>query len=794
MSDLQDQLQRTLGASYTIERELGGGGMSRVFVAEETSLGRKVVVKVLPPDLAATVNVERFRREIQLAARLQHPHIVPVLSSGVSDGLPFYTMPFIEGESLRARLSRVGKLDVDEATRILRDVLSALSYAHEHGVVHRDIKPENILLTGPFAMVADFGVAKALSASTTPGASITTVGVVLGTPAYMAPEQAAGDPAANHRADIYSAGAVAYEMLCGERLFADRPAHAIMAAHALDVPASLTGKRRGIPSALADLIAKCLEKDPARRPQTEQEVLRSLDAIGDGSGRGGFRIPILLPPGRPGRKRASLGIIAALLALALIYGGYRLTAQHTPVNTNVVQAKAPLTIAVLPFENMSGSRENEYFSDGMTDELIQALGTVKGLEVAARTSSFAVKGKNLTVQEIGEKLHVSHVIDGSVRGSSKRLRVSAALISTGNGYRVWSETYDREPRDVFQVQDDIAQSIVSALRSTLGNSQPAPGAHRMPRDLAAYDLYLKGRYFWNKRTSAGLQTAANYFEQAIARDTTYALAYAGLADSYGVLAAFGYLEPKQAYAKAKPAALKAIALDSTLAEAHTSLGFAHLYYDLDPASAKREFDRAIALDPRYATAHLFNGWYYLVVGQFDNAIHEVAIARDIEPLSLIINTRLGTTERYAGRYDEAEKQLRKTLELDANFPVALDELARILAARGDYRDASVSAQRAADLGYVHGTGILGYALAMSGNRAGAERIVQDLIAKSKSEYVAPFDIGMIYAGLGQDSAAIAWLSRCKEVRDHEASHLRFDPLLKRLRRNPRFVAMTSAIL
>jgi TolB-like protein/Tfp pilus assembly protein PilF/tRNA A-37 threonylcarbamoyl transferase component Bud32 len=793
MSDLREQLQRTLGASYTIERELGGGGMSRVFVAEETSLGRKVVVKVLPPDLAATVNVERFRREIQLAARLQHPHIVPVLSSGVSDGLPFYTMPFIEGESLRTRLSRVGRLDVDEATRILRDVLAALSYAHEHGVVHRDIKPENILLTGPFAVVTDFGVAKALSASTNEGTLVTTVGVVLGTPAYMAPEQAAGDPAANHRADIYSAGAVAYEMLSGERLFADRPAHAIMAAHALDVPASLTGKARGIPPALADLIAKCLEKDPARRPQTEQEVLQSLDAIRQGGGRRGFRIPPLLASGLSGRKRAPLRILAALLTLALIYGGYRLTAQRAPADTNVAQPKAPLTIAVLPFENMSGSRENEYFSDGMTDELIQALGTVKGLEVAARTSSFAVKGKNLTVQEIGEKLHVSHVIDGSVRGSSKRLRVSAALISTGNGYRVWSETYDREPKDVFQVQDDIAQSIVSALRSTLGNTQPSSGAHRMPRDLATYDLYLKGRYFWNKRTSAGLQTAADYFEQAIARDTTYALAYAGLSDSYGVLGAFGYLEPKQAYAKAKPAALKAIALDSTLAEAHTSLGFTHLYYDLDPASAKREFDRAIALDPRYATAHLFNAWYYLVTGEFDNAIHEAQIARDIEPLSLIINTRLGTTERYAGRYDEAEKQLRKTLELDANFPIALDELARILASRGDYKNASVSAKRAADLGYVHGTGILGYALAMSGDRASAERIVNALIAKSKSEYVAPFDIGMIYTGLGNDSAAIEWLSRCKEVRDHEASHLRFDPLLKRLRRVPRFVAITSKI-
>jgi TolB-like protein/Tfp pilus assembly protein PilF len=587
-------------------------------------------------------------------------------------------------------------------------------------------------------------------------------------------------------------------MLSGERLFADRPAHAILAAHAIDVPASLTRKTRGIPPALADLVARCLEKDPRRRPQSEQEALRALDAVGGGGGGGGRGGgswgQFLLPSGRMGKKRASLGILASLLALALIYGGYRLATQRTPLEANIAQAKGPLAIAVLPFRNMSGSQENEYFSDGMTDDLIQALGTVKGLEVAARTSSFAFKGKNLPVQDIGTQLHVSHVIDGSVRQSGRRLRVSAELISTANGYRVWSESYDRQPKDVFQVQDEIALSIVNALRTTLGNSQPASGAHRMPRDLAAYDLYLKGRFFWNKRTSAGLQTAAKYFDQAIARDTTYALAYAGLADSYAVLAAFGYLEPRQAYAKAKPAALKAIALDSTLAEAHTSLGFAHLYYDLDTASAKREFDRAIALDPRYATAHLFDAWYYLAIGNFAAAIHEAATARDLEPLSIIINTRLGTMQRYAERYDDAEKQLRKTLELDANFSVAHDELARVLASRGDYKDASASAQRAVDLGYVHGSGILGYSLALNGDRTGAQRIVQHLIAKSKTEYVAPFDIGEIYVGLGDDSAAIEWLSRCKGVRDHEASHMRVDPLLKRLRHDPRFVAMTSGIL
>jgi len=788
--DLKDQLQRTLGANYTLERELGGGGMSRVFVAEDTSLGRKVVVKVLTPELAASVNVERFRREIHLAAMLQHPHIVPVLSAGVSDGLPFYTMPFIEGESLRARLARVGKLDVGEAARILRDVVSALSYAHEHGVVHRDIKPDNILLTGPFAVVTDFGVAKALSASTTVGASVTTTGIALGTPAYMAPEQGAGDPSTDQRADIYSIGAVAYEMLSGEKLFANRPAHAIFAAHAIDVPISLTQKVRGIPPALAGLVARCLEKDPTRRPQSGQEVIRELDAIGISGGRGngvrwvgGFARPLLLPVGRRETKRWLLGTLGAVIALSLIYGAYRLMGNRPAIDASAVSTGGPLAIAVLPFTNMSGVRENEYFSDGMTEELINALGTVKGLEVAARTSSFAFKGKEATVQEIGKRLHVSHVLEGSVRQSGTRLRVRAELINAANGYSVWSQSYDRQLKDVFDVQDEISQSIVSALSSRLGSAASTPASHHTPHDLIAYDLYLKGRFFWNKRTRDGLQKAVAFFEQAIARDSAYALAYA-------VLAAIGFVEPKQAYARAKPAALRALALDSTLAEAHTSLGFIHFNYDYDPSSARRELARAIALDPRYATGHLFYAYYYLDVSRVSDAVNEAAAARDLEPLSLITNTRLASMLRYAERYDEAEKQLRKTLELDSNFPLAYDELARVLASQERYDEAKVSARRAVDLAYVHGDGILGYSLAMSGDRTGARRIAQNLIARRRSEYVAPFDIGLIYVGLGDDSAAIAWLSRCKDVRDHEATTIQIDPLLKRLRSDPRFVAIT----
>src|ERR1700716_175346 len=319
MSDLQEQLQRTLGASYTIERELGGGGMSRVFVAEEVSLGRKVVVKVLPPELAATVNVERFRREIQLAAKLQHPHIVPVLAAGISEGLPYYTMPFIEGESLRASLARSGELPIQEAAKILRDVLSALSYAHEHGVVHRDIKPDNVLLTGNHAVVADFGVAKALSASTTPGSSLTSLGVALGTPAYMSPEQAAADPSTDHRADLYGVGAMAYEMLTGQQVFSARSPQAMLAAHATQKPEPIDARRPSVPRELSSLIMRSLEKHAADRPQSAAEMLTALEAAVTPSGATTPHLGAITPRGanRSDKRGTSMAMAAAVL-LALL--------------------------------------------------------------------------------------------------------------------------------------------------------------------------------------------------------------------------------------------------------------------------------------------------------------------------------------------------------------------------------------------------------------------------------------------------------------------------------------------
>jgi len=406
MSEIRDQLQKTLGDNYTLERELGGGGMSRVFVAEETSLGRKVVVKVLPPDLAAAVNLERFRREIQLAAKLQHPLIVPVLAAGVSEGLPYYTMPFIEGESLRAKLSRGGELPIHDAVRIVRDTLSALSYAHDHGVVHRDIKPDNILLTGGHAVVADFGVAKAISASTNPGSSLTSLGVALGTPAYMSPEQAAADPTTDHRSDLYSVGAVAYEMLSGQQLFSSRSPQAMLAAQAMEEPEPLEKRRKTIPPALSAVIMRALEKHAADRPQSAAEMLAQLDAAVTPSGASTTPSTGTMPARKVASSTRStwMAVAAAVILLSLGSSSWFWYKHRQPVAPGGAEGStsdSTASLAVLPFENL-GKADDAYFADGMTEEISSRLGELSGLRVIGRQSVRGYANSNKTITQIGK--------------------------------------------------------------------------------------------------------------------------------------------------------------------------------------------------------------------------------------------------------------------------------------------------------------------------------------------------------------------------------------------------------
>ena len=771
-SDLRAQLQRTLGDSYTLEHELGGGGMSRVFVAKELSLDRLVVVKVLSPELAAAVSQERFRREIQFAARLQHPHIVPVLATGSSDGLPFYTMPYQAGESLRDRLTRDGALPVRDTVAILRDVAQALAYAHTHGIVHRDIKPENILLTGGVAMVTDFGVAKAISLSGS-AQSLTSVGIALGTPMYMAPEQGTGDPASDQRADLYALGAVAYEMLTGAPLFPGRSAQKVLVAHAVETPKPVIERRADTPPTLAALVMKCLEKDPATRPASATEVLNVLDATTSGGAP-----PI--PPARrtrPGAKMLGALAIVLVIAAAVVF---------------VAERRAPAgdterSIAVLPFENASGEQESEYFGDGMAEELINGLSKVPNLRVAARTSAFAFRGKNADVRTIGKNLNVATILEGSVRKAGTRLRVSARLVDASNGYELWSDEYEREMTDVFGVQDELARAIVTALQLHLAPGGVTDLSRRGTNNVEAYNLYLRGRYFFERRTKDGFTAAVKFFSDAIAADSNYAAAYSGLADSYALLTTFGYFSPNELMPKAKVAALRGVALDSMNAEAHTSLGFIYNLYDWDYPKAYAEYSRAVELDPRYSTAQLFFAWYFMTVEKPDEAVARARIGISVDPISLIINSRLGLMLYLGGHVPEAIEQEKRTLELDPNYGIAFSALARAQYAAGNCSAALDAARHASErVGPWEGA-VLGFMAARCGDRPLAERELKTQLDKvTAHEYVPPDLIAKLYAGLGDKEHAVEWLERAYTDRVWAMTILQLDPMYDNLRGEPRF--------
>jgi serine/threonine protein kinase/tetratricopeptide (TPR) repeat protein len=778
-TDLREELQRTVGAAYSIERELGGGGMSRVFVAEERALGRKVVIKVLPADLSGAVSAERFRREIQLAARLQHAHIVPLLSAGEVDELLYYTMPFAEGESLQARLARDGELPVADAVKAIREVADALAYAHRHGVVHRDVKPGNVLLSGGHALVTDFGVAKALGAAAGegPAESVTAAGVALGTPSYMAPEQCAADARVDHRADIYALGVLAYEMLTGEPPFRGRSLQQILSAHAAHQPQNVTDIRPSVPPALAALVIRCLLKHPADRPQSADEVLRELEALSTG-----VAVETSNRAGRLSRVAAYTGT-AALLGIAV----YAIVT-GSPDAISSADSAAVRSVAVLPFANLSPDPQNEYFADGMTEELINALAKVEGLEVRARTSVFAFKGKEVDVRDVGRRLDVATAVEGSVRRSGARLLVTARLVDARTGSSLWSDVYQRNAEDIFAVQEEIARAIVGALAGPLVGARATPLAGRGTGSLEAYELYLKGRHFWNRRTEEAVVRAVQYFEQATARDPTYARAYAGLADAY-VLLAFFHWPPQKALPHAKAAARKALALDSTLADAHASLGQILSVFEWDWKSAEQHFKRAIALDPENAIARQFYAICLQDQGRFDDAIATLKQAAVLDPLSAPIKLTLGRVYVNGRQPDHAIQQLREAADLNPEWSGPHLFLGFAYLQKGAHGEAIEAFRRAARLGGARDSAHLAYAYGVAGQRAEAIEILRELLGQSERRYLPPFTIALIHVGLGETDETVRWLERGYAERSPMMNTLKsmgaFDPL----RSDPRFVRL-----
>jgi serine/threonine-protein kinase len=651
-------------------------------------------------------------------------------------------MPFVEGESLRQRLHRDVQLPVEEAIGIAREVAEALDYAHSQEIVHRDVKPENILLSRGHALVADFGIARALAGGTPGLASLqlTETGMALGTPAYMSPEQASGERQVDGRSDVYSLGCVLYEMLVGEPPFTGPTAQAIITRRFTDPIPSVRRTRRQITSELEQAVTRCLATVPADRFPSAgalAETLRSRELTAGGDHR-------------------------------------------TPSSG---EATAGQSIAVLPFANLSADPENEYFADGMTDELINALAKVKGLHVVSRTSAFAFKGKLEDIRAIGMRLQVRTVLEGSVRRAGRRLRISAQLINVADGYLLWSETYDRDAEDVFAIQDEISRAIAGALRVRLFGQQQAVLVKPPTDDLEAYTLYLKGRHFWNRRTDQDLHRGLEYFELALARDPNYAVAHAGVADSYAILGFYSALPPTEAFPKAKAAALRALALDPNLAEAHPALAYVAMYHDWDWAVAEREFQLAIQLNPGYATAHQWYGNFLVLLGRYQDSLDEFSEAVALDPLSPLKLGALGWSYYFARRYQEAAVECRRALELDPNYVVAhlwlglaSEQLGRFAQAVEEFEEAARIAGRS-----VSSLAFLGHAYAIAGRADDARSLLDELMRLRASRYVSAYDLAAIHLGLGDNHSGSQWLERAFEERAHQMAWLKVDPRLDPIR-------------
>lgn len=759
MSDLlRDQLQASLGTAYTLERELGGGGMSRVFVAEETALGRRIVVKVLPPELAEALSAERFTREIRLAARLQHPNVVPVLSAGTGpEGLPYYIMPFIDGASLRDRLG-AGALPIADAVAVLRDVGRALAYAHAQGVVHRDIKPENVLLTGGAAVVVDFGIAKAAvvaSGRTT----LTQLGMAIGTPAYMAPEQAAGQGDVDHRADLYAFGIVAWELFAGRHPFASKTTpQAVLVAQFIETPVPLAEQCPDVPTHVADIVMRCLAKDPAERPTSAAEVLLALDAAG--------------PAGRP------------------------------PSSARPVAPEG--SVAVLPFANLSPDRDDEYFSDGMTEEVINALARRPGMRVAARTSSFAFKGQQKDLRSIGEHLGVATLLEGSVRRAGRRVRVSAQLASAADGLHLWSARYDHELTDVFALQDEIAEAIAKALgerlllegdaRAVGAPSSASQGSVRSAVSSEAYEQYLRGRFRFEQRGS-NLIAALEHFTRAAQLAPDFPDAHSWVGMTCNVMAVYGLLPTSDAFTRARAAADRALALEPGHAHALTVRVLVALWFDWDHTAAEGFGRRAVAVGDGVASAHEQLGWALLAAGRCDEADAEMARALALDPLSAttmtarvfsqIIGCRpeaaLGTVDDWLARCPlDAETHRLRGLAFEA-------------ADRPD--EACDAFRRAGELDPSNRfvAGDLAATLALTGQTDDARRIVTEMEQAAVPSAPPAMMLALVYHALGDSALAFAWLERALVAREFWLSMMHVDPMFRRMRGDARFEALVRRV-
>ena len=763
-----ETLRTALASDYRLERVLGTGGSATVYLAHDLKHDRQVAIKVLHHELSATVGADRFIREIRVAARLTHPNIVPLLDSGRADDAPYYVMPFIEGEALRVRLERGERVPLDEAIALLTEVADALEYAHAAGIVHRDIKPENILLLRGHALVADFGIARALTRATEtdPGTS-TTGGMIVGTPAYMSPEQAVGEGEIDGRSDLYSLAIVLFEMVSGTPPFSATTMQGLIAKRFKEAAPRLSSRVAGIPETVDDAVAAALALDPADRPAGPVAFARLL----------------------AGREVRPTSTVVSAVTISLPGGA--ITGQST---LGMATNPALPSVAVLPLVNLSADPENEFLSDGITEEIISTLSRRRAIRVAARASSFAFKHQRPTLQEIAEQLGVTNILDGSVRRAGNRVRVATQLVDVTTGFPVWSERFDRDFDDVFAIQDDIATAVADALSATLlRDSGPWTRDNVVG---AAYEHYLRGRYALNKRTESELRSAASYFTAAAEEQAEYALAYAGLADARLLLGVYGAESPDVAFPSAREATQKALQLDPSLGESYATLGAVLALYDWDWPGAADAFRRAVALSPRSPTAWQWRAIHHLLPqGRLDDARAAIDRARSLDPLSMAIATSVGVIYHMTGDSAGAVRALRRALELDSTFAMTYYFLGGVLRDVGD-TTAAIDAFRTA-IAKSGGTPEMTAGLAQAHARAGdlerARELQSELTAAAARRHVPHALLASVDIALGETEPALAALERAAELREPELVLLGVRPAYAPLRGHPRFDALRARI-
>jgi eukaryotic-like serine/threonine-protein kinase len=755
---------------YEILAPIGAGGMGEVYRARDPRLDREVAIKVLPERLANDPQaLARFESEAKAVAALSHPNILAIHDFGNHQGVSYAVTELLEGETLRGRLSR-SALPWRKAVEIGIAIADGLATAHSKGIVHRDLKPENIFLTSDGRVkILDFGLAR-WTAPPTPeqpeAPTLTQENVILGTAGYMSPEQVRGTPA-DARSDIFSLGCVLYEMVAGRRAFSRATSTQTMAAILEAQPAELTTTGKQVPAGLENVIAHCLEKNPQERFHSAHDLALALQATLGGT-TAAKNFPV---------QRWAIGAACAA-AIALAAAGYWFTSRARPIDS----------LAIMPFVNVGADPNTEYLSDGITESLINNLSQLPKLRVVPRSLVFAYKGREMDPRKVGQDLHVRAILTGRVVHRGDSFHIQTELVDVAEVSQLWGQQYDRKFAEILAVQEEIARQVSEKLRLRPTGEEQKRMVKRSTENTEAYQLYLKGRYYWNRRTADMLKKANDYFQQAIDKDPSYGLAYAGLAESYALFDYYEVLPPGESCPKARAAAVKALEIDENLGEAHAGLGWIKMSCDWDWPGSEREFKRALEINPNDGTARRWHGDYLNAMGRLDESLSEHRRALEAEPLSLIHGVLLGRILYFTRQYDQAIEQLRKTIDMDPSFVDAHFYLGSVYEQKATFREAIAELRQAlsASAGSPRVEAALGHAYAVSGQRRMAEESLVRLKEQSKQRYVAAYDIAVVYIGLEEKDQALKYLEMAYAEHSCWIMWLRVDPRFDGIRGDSRY--------